>query len=145
MSFAIDVNLLLYASDRSSPSGERAAAFLSECAAGTEVVYLAWPTIFSYLRIATHAGVFANPLTPDEAMANINNLLGLSHVRTLSEEEGFWNVYGDVARLLPVRGNLVPDAHLAALLRQHGVTTLYTNDTDFRKFTFLTLINPLEG
>lgn len=145
MSCAIDVNVLLYASDRSSPFGKRAAAFLSECAAGTEVVYLAWPTIFSYLRIATHAGVFANPLTPDEARANVNNLLGLPHVRTLSEEEGFWNVYCDVARLLPVRDNLVPDAHLAALLRQHGVTRLYTNDDDFRRFTFLALINPFEG
>jgi predicted nucleic acid-binding protein len=46
--------------------------------------------------------------------------------------------------MLPVRGNLVPDAHLAALLRQHGVTTLYTNDVDFRKFTFLTVVNPFE-
>ena len=144
MSFAIDANILLYASDRSSPLGDRAAAFLSECAAGTEVVYLPWPTISSYLRIATHPRIFANPLTPDEAMANVGALLDLPHVRPLSEEEGFWRIYRDVARLLPVRGNLVPDAHLAALLRQHGVRTLYTNDSDFRRFTFLTVVNPLE-
>ena len=43
---------------------------------------------------------------------------------------------------LPVRGNLVPDAHLAALLRQHGIRTLYTNDSDFRKFSFLDVRNP---
>jgi predicted nucleic acid-binding protein len=41
-----------------------------------------------------------------------------------------------------VRGNLVPDAHLAALLRQHGVRRLYTNDADFRKFAFLDVRNP---
>jgi toxin-antitoxin system PIN domain toxin len=144
VSFAVDVNILLYASDQSSPFGERASAFLFECAEGSEVVYVAWPTIFSYLRVATHAGVFANPLTPDDAMENVSRLLALPHIRTLSEDDGFWTVYRDVARMLPVRGNLVPDAHLAALLRQHGVTTLYTNDVDFRKFTFLTVINPFE-
>jgi predicted nucleic acid-binding protein len=42
-----------------------------------------------------------------------------------------------------VRGNLVPDAHLAALLKQHGVRTLYTRDGDFRKFPFLDVRDPL--
>jgi predicted nucleic acid-binding protein len=41
-----------------------------------------------------------------------------------------------------VRGNLVPDAHLAALLRQHGVSTLFTRDADFRKFGFLQVKDP---
>lgn len=43
---------------------------------------------------------------------------------------------------LPVRANLVPDAHLAALLRQHGVKTLYTRDADFRKVPLLELRDP---
>ena len=145
MSFAVDVNILLYTSDRSSPFGERASAFLSECAEGTEVVYVTWPTVFSYLRVATHPGVFSNPLTPDEALENVSRLLALPQVRTLAEEDGFWTVYRGVAGMLPVRGNFVPDAHLAALLRQHGVTTLYTNDADFRKFAFLTTINPFDS
>lgn len=144
MSFAIDVNILLYASDRSSTFSDPAAAFLSECARANEIVYLAWPTLTSYLRIATHPGIFAAPLTPGEAMGNVGALLALPHVRTLSEEQGFWETYQEVARLAPVRGNLVPDAHLAALLRQHWVSTLYTNDTDFRKFPFLRTVNPLD-
>jgi predicted nucleic acid-binding protein len=41
-----------------------------------------------------------------------------------------------------VRGNLVPDAHLAALLRQHGVRRLYTADTDFHRFPFLEVSDP---
>lgn len=45
---------------------------------------------------------------------------------------------------LTVRGNLVPDAHLAALLRQRGVPRLYTIDRDFRKFDFLEVIDPFE-
>ena len=44
-----------------------------------------------------------------------------------------------------MRGNLVPDAHLAALLRQHGIRTLYTNDSDFRRFSFLDVRNPFRA
>jgi predicted nucleic acid-binding protein len=63
-------------------------------------------------------------------------------VRLLAEEDGFLEVYRSVAGAFPVRGNLVPDAHLAALLRQHGVRTLYTRDADFRKFAFLDVRDP---
>ena len=71
MSFSIDANILLYASDTQSPYAERAGAFLAEKAAGPDVFYLAWPTIMSYLRMATHAGIFKAPLSPDEAMRNV--------------------------------------------------------------------------
>jgi hypothetical protein len=76
-------------------------------------------------------------------MANIEMLLNLPQVRFLSEEEGFWNVYRATTAEVPIRGNLVPDAHLAALLRQHGVKKLYTHDRDFLKFSFLDVRDPL--
>lgn len=143
MSFAIDVNILLYSSDTSSPHFDRANSFLESCMAQNEVFYLGWPTVMSYLRIATHPAVFDHPLSPDEAMANIETLLNLPHVRFLSEEEGFWDVYRATTSEVPTRGNLVPDAHLAALLRQHGIKTLYTHDRDFLKFSFPDVRDPL--
>jgi hypothetical protein len=142
MSFAVDVNVLLYASDTASPHATRAAAFLAERTSGREVFCLAWPTVWAYLRVVTHPGILSNPLPPERAMDNVEALTRLPHVRLLAEEEGFWEVYREVAREVPVRGNLVPDAHLAALLRQHGIRTLYTNDSDFRKFSFLDVRNP---
>lgn len=144
MSFSIDANVLLYASDRGSPFHARAAAFMAARAAGPDLFCVAWPTIMSYLRIATHSAIFSSPLSPDEAAQNIQGLLVLPHVRTLGEDEGFWDVYRGVSGALPVRGNLVPDAHLAALLRQHGVAVLYTNDADFKRFAFLRVVNPFE-
>ena len=96
----------------------------------------------SYLRISTHSGIFSNPLTPDQALWNIESLLNLPHVKTISEEEGFLNIYRDVTDSFPVRGNLVPDAHLASILRQHGVRKIYTGDKDFLKFDFLDVMNP---
>lgn len=143
MSFGIDVNLLLYASDQGSPQHARAAAFLQHCAVEGQVFCLAWLTVMSYLRMATHPSIFGRPLTPDEAMRNVDALMALPHCRVISERDGFWDVYRDVARGVPARGNLVPDAHLAAVLRQNGIACLYTNDRDFRKFTFLDVRDPL--
>ncbi len=143
MSFAIDVNILLYASDTGSPHFERASSFIESCIAQKEVFFVGWPTVMSYLRIATHPSVFDHPLSPDEAMANIENLLNLPHARFLSEEDGFWAVYRAITSALPIRGNLVPDAHLAALLRCHGVKILYTHDRDFLKFPFINVRDPL--
>ena len=86
--------------------------------------------------------IFANPLQPEEAAHNTEALLRLPHVRTLAEEDGFWDLYREVTTKMPIRGNDVPDAHLATLLRQHGVATLYTNDRDFRRFDFLNVRDP---
>ena len=144
MSAAIDVNVLLYASDTASSFHRRAAEFLAERAKGPDILYVAWSTVMGYLRISTHPAIFASPLRPEEAVRNAEALLRVPHVRTLAEQDGFWDLYRDVTRTVPARGNDVPDAHLATLLRQHGVATLYTNDRDFRKFDFLKVHDPFE-
>ena len=143
MSVALDVNTLLYGSDRDSPHHEPAVRFLRAIARGPDVWCLAWPTVMSYLRIATHPGIFTHPLTAAEALHNVEALSRLPHVRLIGEGEGFWDVYLQVVASAPARGNQVPDAHLAAILRQHGVRTLYTSDADFRRFDFLRTIDPL--
>lgn len=144
MSFAIDVNVLLYASDAGSARHSSALRFLEGCASGHEVFCVAWTTLMSYLRIATHPSVFGQPLSPADAHDNVTALLELPHLRVLSEEEGFWDIYREVTRRVPTRGNLVPDAHLVALLRQHGVRKLYTVDRDFLKFDGLDVEDPLQ-
>lgn len=141
MSYAIDLNVLLLASNAEAAEHEEARSFLEQCAARPEVLCLAWPTVMGYLRISTHPSIFSRPLSPREALANIQSLLSLPQTRTLGEEEDFLGVYETVADA-SVRGNLVPDAHLAAILLQHGVTTLYTRDADFRRFDFLDLRKP---
>lgn len=143
MSFAIDVNILLYASDADCKYYKRAKSFLDDCVKQEKLFFLAWPTVMGYLRISTHPSIFSQPLTPDEAMANIGMLLSLPHIRFLSEEEGFWDIYREMTAEVPTRGNLVPDAHLAAILRQHGVKKLYSHDRDFLKFAFLDVRDPL--
>ena len=97
----------------------------------------------AYLRISTHPRIFDRPLTPAEALTNLERLLALPRVRAINERQGFLESYRELTGLVPTRGNLVPEAHVAAILHQHGVRTLYTNDSDFRKFDFLDVRNPL--
>lgn len=40
------------------------------------------------------------------------------------------------------RGNLVPDAHLVALMHQYGVRTIISHDRDFKKFDGIRVEDP---
>lgn len=142
MSYSVDVNVLLHASDTSSPRHLKAIRFLEQRVSDPDLWCIAWATLMAFLRISTHPRVFAHPLSPGEALGGVASLLSLPRVRVLSEGDGFLESYRDVTAHVPVRGNLVPDAHLASLLRQHGVRKLYTADRDFRKFDFLEIEDP---
>jgi hypothetical protein len=142
MSYSVDVNVLLYASDEGSPWQAAARGFLDAVPRRPELLCLAWPTVMSYLRLATHPSVFTAPLAPGEATTNVDRLLQLPRVRLLAEDDRFWETYLRLTGDQPVRGNLVPDAHLAVLLHAHGVRTLYSRDRDFLKFPFLEVRDP---
>ena len=134
MSSTFDANVLLYASDETSPRHSRARTFLDHVASGGELVYLFWPTVMAYLRIATHPAIFEKPLAPADAVANIDQLLSLPHVQTNGEQDRFWSSYVRLAGEADARANLVPDAHLVALMVENGVRTIWTHDRDYRRF-----------
>jgi toxin-antitoxin system PIN domain toxin len=142
MSYAIDADLLLYASDEESPWHARAVELLDEIALGPEIVYLFWPTVMAYLRIATHPAVFARPLSHADAHANVDALMDLPNVRRAGEQDGFWDWFGRVAGDVTPTGNLVPDAHLVALMLENGVGTIWTRDRDYRKFRGIGVHDP---
>jgi toxin-antitoxin system PIN domain toxin len=133
VSVTVDANVLIYASNADDEQHERARELVLQLAGGPELLYLFWPTIMAFLRIATHPAIFRTPASPKQATAAITALLERPTVRTEAEDGGFWEVYRATAGD-DIRGNRVPDAHLAALMRQHGVTVIYTRDRDFRRY-----------
>jgi len=142
VSFAIHANLLLYASDEDSPVHERALELLDEIAMGPEIAYLFWPIAMAYLRIATHPAVFARPLSHADARANLQALLDLPHVHAVGEDDSFWSRFTEIADDVAPTGNLVPDAHVAALMLANGVRTIWTRDRDFRTFAGIRVRDP---
>ena len=142
MTVTLDTNVLVHASDESSSFHDRAIGLLAALAAGPELVYLFWPVALGYLRIATHPTIFQKPLSAAEATANIDDLVSRPHIRTSGEADGFWGTYRAVTGAVPARGNLVPDAHIVALMLQHGVSTIWSHDRDFLKFPGIKVRDP---
>ena len=144
MSFTFDANVLLYASDETSRFQPRARAFLEDVASGDELFYLFWPTVMAYLRIATHPAIFEQPLPLATACDNIDRLVALPQAQTAGEGDRFWAAVLHVANEADARGNLVPDAHLVALMTENGVRTIWTHDRDYRRFTSIETRDPFE-
>ncbi len=144
MTETVDVNVLVYASNVDAPEHGRASALLGHLASGPSLVVLLWPTLMGYLRLATHPAIFSSPLSPEVAAANVESLIERPHVRAAGEVDAFWAWYRAVAAEVPARGNLVPDAHLVALMRQHGVSKIWSRDRDLRKFDGIQVADPFD-
>lgn len=144
MTATVDVNLLLYWSDADSPFHRRSAAVMEDLARGPDLLFLFWPVLMSYLRLATHPRIADAPLSLEEAIGNVVALTGASHARTPGEDTGFLDVFRATLPG-PIRGNDISEAHLVALMRQHGVATIYTNDRGFRRFEKIRVVDPFLG
>jgi toxin-antitoxin system PIN domain toxin len=142
VSRTVDTDILVYATHTASPFHERAGALVEHLVAGPGLSYLFWPAVVGYLRIVTHPNILGSPLSGDDAMSNIETLLAPSHIRVAGEGNDFWTSLRTVAADVKPRGNLVADAHLVALMREHGVSTIWSHDRDFRKFRGITVKDP---
>lgn len=143
MSATIDTNVLLYAVNESDPASATAHALLERLARGPELLYVFWPVTMGFLRLSTNPALTDAPLSPTEALAMVSDLIDRSHVRTPGEAPGFLGAYRETASA-GTRGRDVTDAHIATLMRQHGVGTIYTRDRDFRRFDGIRVENPFE-
>jgi uncharacterized protein len=142
VSDTVDTNILVYATHTGSPFHERSRALVEHLVAGPSLAYILWPAVLGYLRIVTHPSILGSPLSGDEAMSNIEALIAPSHVRTAGEGDDFWVSLRTIAADVKPRGNLFPDAHLVALMREHGVSTIWSHDRDLRKFRGITVKDP---
>ncbi|MGH9281108.1 MAG: TA system VapC family ribonuclease toxin [Acidimicrobiales bacterium] len=145
MSATLDVNILVYAADEASSRHLRARALLEHVAASPSITYLFWPVLLGYMQIITHPAIVEAPISPEAAVADIDDLIRRPQIFVAGEGDRFWEAFKGVAQDVPPRGTLVPDAHLVALMREHGVAEVWSNDRDFRKFDGITLLNPFDA
>jgi len=138
----LDANLLLYAVHRHSPQHEAAAAWLTDQLNGPRRVGFPWPSLTAFLRISTHPRAFSRPLDPPVAWQRIADWLAAPVAWIPQPGPEHARVLGDLVARHAVAGNLVPDAHLAALALEHGLAVC-SADTDFARFTEIRWDNPL--
>jgi uncharacterized protein len=139
----VDANLLLYATDTRSKFHQPAKAWLIEQLNGKRRVGLPWQSLGAFLRLATHPRVSAHPLTAADAWSAISAWLAAPVAWIPQPGAEHATLLGELFVRHEPAGNLVPDALLAALALEHGLT-IYSADTDFARFTEIRWENPLD-
>ncbi len=139
----VDANILLYAEDSLSARHALAREWWDRQLSGPDPVCLAWPTLTAFLRIATNVRLHRRPLTRREAVARVESWLEQPCVRVIGETDAHWEIFGRLIEEGDARGNLIMDAHLAALAIENGCR-LCSSDADFARFPSLDWLDPLD-
>lgn len=138
----IDANLLLYAVDSASPHHERAKAWLTEAFNGDRRVALPWQSIGAFVRIVTHPRVSSHPLTGTQAWSFVRDWLAVPVTWVPPATEQTARLLGELIERHHLTGNAIPDAQLAALALENGLTVV-SADNDFARFAEVRWHNPL--
>jgi len=140
----VDANVLLYAEDSLSPYHETARQWWDAQLSGRSPVCLCWTVLTAFIRIGTNRRVFERPLSLKEAIHRVQSWVDQPCTRLIYPTEQHWQVLQELLEQGQAVGNLVTDAHLAALAIEHGCQ-LYSTDSDFARFPKLKWSNPLKG
>ena len=139
---AFDTNVLVFAEIRTSRFHETAHQLLSEAAEGSGPWALPWPCVYEFLRVVTHPRVYYPPVPVPRALEDLSRILASPTLILLSETERHNGIFQQVIRASGAAGNLIHDAHIAALCLEHGVSEFVTGDRDFLRFSDLRVTNP---
>jgi len=142
--FAVDTNVLIYAANASCDEHSRCRELVETWRGGATPWYLTWNIIYEFVRVTTHERVFAQPWSTGEAWTFIAGLLASPQLSLLQQTSRHAQLAREIADELPdIQGNLIHDSHTAVLMLEHGIKKIYTRDTDFHRFPFLEIIDPL--
>jgi toxin-antitoxin system PIN domain toxin len=137
----LDANVLIYASIESFPQHGACRAWLEDSFARPAKVGLPWPSLLGFVRIATNPRILSPPTPTHAAWARVEQWLEQPNAWIPAPTERHQST---LATLLgdDVHGDLIPDAHMAALALEHGLTVCST-DSDFARFPGVRWQNPL--
>ena len=103
-----------------------------------------WGSLLAFLRVVTNRRIFSPPVTMATALSQLASWLDAQSVWVPAPTDRHAEVLANLLARPGVSADLVPDAHLAALAIEHGLT-LCSSDRDFARFPGLRWVNPLAG
>lgn len=137
-----DVNILLYATVDAFPLHPRARRWWEDTVNANKSIGLGDPALFGFLRIATNPRILNPPLSIDGACVHVHAWLSQPNITRLVGGSEHVRIAVELLRGVGTAGNLTTDAQIAALAIEHGAT-VYSNDTDFARFSEVRWVNPL--
>ena len=140
----VDTNVLVYAADADSPWHASARDWIERQRRLPDAWYVTWPILYEFLRVTTHPRVMRRPWSATQAWAFVAALLASPGLGVLAPTPRHADVAEQVIREHPrLAGNLFHDVHTVVLMREHGIRRICTRDTDFHRFAYLEVVDPL--
>lgn len=141
--FAVDTNILVHAADPDAALHRPCRRHLEDWGESASPWYFSWAICYEFLRICTHPRVFRKPWPLSAGWEFLAALLARPSTGLLLPTDRHLAVLGEIITEVPhLRGNILHDVHTAVLMREHGIKEIYTLDTDFHRFPFLTVLDP---
>jgi len=139
----IDVNILVYAHRAELPEHAAIRRWLDQCLASEEPFGVSDFVLSAFVRIVTLARIFAIPTPLEEALHAVSELRAQPNCVRIVPGERHWDIFVRLCRQSGAKGNLVPDAFLAALAIESGSEWI-TTDRDYSRFPGLRWRHPLQ-
>lgn len=139
----VDANLLVYAHVDTFSQHQAAHEWLNGQINDVDLVGLPWPSLLAFVRLVSNPRIFDRPLPIKDAWRQVECWLAAESASVPLPTERHRDILAPLMRSIDGRANLVPDAHLAALAIEHGLT-LCSCDQDFARFEGLRWLNPLD-
>ena len=129
----VDANVLIHAVNADSPNHRESRQWLDAALQGGEPVGFAWVALLAFFRVATNPAVLSDPLTVDEATDQVRAWVGAPGAIVVEPSPRHADILAGLLSGTGTAGNLVNDAHLAALATEHA-GQIVTFDRDFGRF-----------
>lgn len=129
----VDVNVLVYATDESAANHEAARAWIERVLSSGERVLFPWLSLVGFVRIITHSSIMSNPLTGEQAMDALDTILDAPGAVVPVPDRDHVSRFRTLLASTATGGNIVNDAHLAAIALQYDATVI-SFDNDFSRF-----------
>ena len=129
----VDTNVLIYAVNADARQHLAAHDWLTRALADPVGLAMPWVSLLGFMRISTRTGILARPLAVQDALGLMNIWLQMPHTRVPEPTERHAALLGRLLLGAGSAGNLVNDAHLAALAIEHGATVV-SFDCNFTRF-----------
>ena len=139
----VDVNVLVYAHRGDAPDHARYLGWLDAARQADEPLGVPTSSLSGFLRIVTHPRIFADPTPLSDALAFVDAVRAAPNHIALEPGSRHWVVFTELCRTSEARGNLVPDAYLAAMAVEHRAV-LCTADRGFGRFPGLRWRHPFD-
>jgi uncharacterized protein len=139
-----DVNVLIYAHREDAPGHVAYRQWLEALINGDQAYGYSDLVLSGFLRVVTHPRVFDPPSDLASALAFARVIRDQPNAVPILAGARHWAIFEGLCKAARVKGNLVPDAYLAALAIEWGSEWI-TTDRDYSRFPGLKWRHPLDG